>query len=150
MENYDTALKYTEASASSAGMALEKFEDYQSSLSAKTAVLEASLESLAFNAFGTEFYGSVLEAATGLVQFAEETEAVKLGLNTLGVVGGAKLFTSLSAKIVAVTKNLSDFGRAEDLVNATKFTGSFSDLLKYTKGLTGNQLKLILSSKKMV
>lgn len=146
MDGYSKVLEYTTVAQNSSGQAMEKFKNYEESLEAKTKLLQNSLESLAYDAFGNSFYGSVLDATTGLVQFAEKTEALKTGLTTLGIVGGAKLFTAIATSIVGAVKHLNDFNTALSIIKNGNVASSFGTLLACTEGLNKSQLKLILSS----
>ncbi len=146
MDGYSKVLKYTEVAQNSSGQAMEKFQNYEESLEAKTKLLQNSLESLAYDTFGNEFYGSVLDATTGLIQFAEKTEAVKTGLTILGIVGGAKIFATIATSIVGAVKHLNDFNTALSIIKNGNVASSFGTLLACTEGLNASQLKLILSS----
>lgn len=146
MDGYSKVLKYTEVAQNSSGQAMEKFQNYEESLEAKTKLLQNSLESLAYDTFGNEFYGSVLDATTGLVQFAEKTEALKTGLTVLGIVGGAKIFATIATSIVGAVKHLNDFNTALSIIKNGNVASSFGTLLACTEGLNASQLKLILSS----
>lgn len=146
MDGYSKVLEYTEVAQNSSGQAMEKFQNYEESLEAKTKLLQNSLESLVYDTFGNEFYGSVLDATTNLVQFAEKTQVAKEGLTVLGIVGGAKLFTAIATSIVGAVKNLSNFNSALSIINNGNVTASFGTLLACTEGLNASQLKLILSS----
>lgn len=146
MNGYSKVLEYTEVSQNSSGESMSKFQNYEESLEAKTKLLQNSLESLAYDTFGNSFYGSVLDATTGLIQFIEKTSLLKEGLTVLGIVGGAKLFTAISTSIVGVVKNLSNFNTALSIIKNGNVTASFGTLLACTESLNASQLKLILSS----
>lgn len=146
MDGYSKVLEYTEVAQNSSGQAMEKFKNYEESLTAKTKLLQNSLESLAYDTFGNSFYGSVLDATTGLIQFIEKTSLLKEGLTVLGIIGSAKLFTAISTSIVGVVKNLSNFNTALSIIKNGSATASFGTLLACTESLNVSQLKLILSS----
>lgn len=146
MDGYSKVLEYTEVAQNSSGQAMEKFQNYEESLEAKTKLLQNSLESLAYDTFGNEFYGSVLDATTSLVQFTEKTEVLKTGLTALGIVSGAKVFATIATFIVGAVKHLNDFNTALSIIKNGNVASSFSTLLACTEGLNASQLKLILSS----
>lgn len=147
MDGYSKVLDYTTVAQNSSGQAMEKFGNYEESLEARTKLLQNSLESLAYNTFGNEFYGSVLDATTSLIQFAEKTEAVKESLTVLGIVGGAKIFATIATSIVGLVTHLSNFNSALSILKTGTVTANFGTLLACTEGLNMAQLKLVLSSK---
>lgn len=97
MENYGTALKYTEVAANSSGTAMEKMAMYQESVEAKTKALTASFEELSRTILSSDFYAGLLDTSSGFLN--KLTSIVK----TLGVI--PTLLTVISAAMSLGGKN---------------------------------------------
>lgn len=83
MNNYSSALEYSEVAANSAGSALKRYSVYQDSIEAKTNKLTASIESLSTNIVSEELYSGIIQATTGLVEFLDKTNLLKVRLPDL-------------------------------------------------------------------
>ena len=68
MENYDDALKYTEASMNSSGSAMEKFQYYEEGIEGRTNRLVASFEKLSTTLIDDSAIKLVIESINGLVK----------------------------------------------------------------------------------
>lgn len=64
MENYDNALKYTEASMNSSGEAMQKFSEYQDSVAAHSALFEKSVQDLANTAIDSGLVNWFIDLGT--------------------------------------------------------------------------------------
>lgn len=147
MENYSKATSYMETSMNSAGTSEQKFEAYLDSLEAKTKSLQASFESLAVNSFSTEIFGGIIDATTSLVEFMDETNALKGSLIGLATAGAVKGFTVLTTGITNATVKLNNFNAALNIVKSGNIGASeIQRLALMTNGLSASQLKAVISS----
>ena len=148
MQNYDTAKQYMETAANSAGTAEEKFSAYLDSIEAKTKTLQAAFESLSINTFSTELIGGVVEAATAVLQFLDETNLLKGALTGLAVAGVVKGFTTLATGISNAAIKMNEFNSALKLLKAGSIgEAEIEQLATMTANLSQSQLKAVLSSK---
>lgn len=67
VNNWSSALKYSETAANSAGSALERYGVYQDSIEARTNELTAAMEALFTNTISEELYSGIMEVTTGIV-----------------------------------------------------------------------------------
>ena len=151
MQNYDKALQYTEASINSSGTALEKYErSYLNSIEAQRNSLQASFETVILNSDFDEIYSGILSATTALLDFINQTNALKGVLTALTVSGAIKGFMVIKTGIQQAYVSLNQFQQALTIVKQTSIsTQSFERLLLLSKGLSSSQLKLIVSSKSL-
>lgn len=147
MENYETAKKYTELAADSAGTAETKFTAYLDSIEAKTKSLHAAFESLAVNNLSTELLGGIINATTALIEFFDKTNLLKGTLAGLAAVGAVKGFTILAVGISSATAKLNAFNSALKIIKSGNIGDSeISQLAQMTANLSQSQLKAVLSS----
>lgn len=148
MEGYNKTLELTEVAANSAGTAVEKFNNsYFNSLEAKQNTLQASFESMVINSDFGEVYAGIIEATTALVDFINQTNALKGAFAGLAVTGVIKAFLAFKVAIRESFISLNQFQQALTLVNKTQLsTKEFTRLLMLSKNLSASQTKLILSS----
>lgn len=93
MENYGTALNYSEIAADSAGTAMQKFGAYQESLEAKTKRLSASFQELANNTVDSGIVKGFLDLANILVNVTDKVGIFNIALLAVaGVIGGKGIF----------------------------------------------------------
>lgn len=151
MENYNKVLELTEVAANSAGTAVEKFNNsYVNSLEAQRNTLQASFESMVINSDMDEVYSSILEATTALVDFMNETNALKGVMTGLTVSGGIKFFLAMRSGINEAYISLNKFANALKIVKQTNIsTAEFDKLLLLSNGLSQSQMRLLLSSKNL-
>ena len=151
MENYGKALEYTEVAADSAGTALEKFGAYQESLQAKMNSFTAAFGSLSMNTLDADFLGTLIEAGTAMLQFADNTNLVKIALAGLSAAGVVKGFTALTGHIKNAYENVSKLSAAFNMLDNAADVGltakEFDALLSVTDGLNTSQLRLIVTNK---
>lgn len=147
-DNYGNTLKYTETAANSAGTAVDKFnESYLNSLESKENILQASFESMIMNSDFDEVYGGILDATTALVDFINETNALKSVMGGLAVGIGVKAFISIKSGIHEAYVTLNKFQNAINIVGKAKIsTKEFDKLLLLSNGLSKSQMKLIVST----
>lgn len=151
MEGYNKTLELTEVAANSAGTAVEKFNNsYMESLEAKQNTLQASFESMIMNTDFSEVYGGILDATTALVEFINQTNALKGVVTGIAVTGMVKSFLAVKTGIGEAYIALNKYGNALNIVKQTKIsTQDFERLLLLTNSLSANQMKLILTSKNL-
>lgn len=151
MEGYNKVLQLTEVAANSAGMAVDKFNNaFANSLEARQNELQASFEAMIMNSDMEEVYAGILDATKALVDFMNETNALKGVMTGLAVSGGIKFFLSVRSGINEAYISLNQFANALNIVKQTKIsTNDFNRLLLLSKGLSESQMKLLLSSKNL-
>lgn len=151
MEGYDKVLELTETAANSAGTAVEKFNNsYANSLEAKQNTLQASFESMIMNSDFDEVYGGILEATTALVNFINETNALKGAMSGLTIGAGIKAFIAIKGGINEAYIELNKFQNALKIVKKTEIsTESFERLKLLCDGLSKSQMKLVLSTNQL-
>lgn len=147
MEGYAKTLELTEVAANSAGTAVEKFNNsYMESLEAKQNTLQASFESMIMNTDFSEVYGGILDATTALVDFINQTNALKGALAGLTVAGGIKAFLMIKTGVTEAYIALNKFQNALDITKKVSIsTSEYEKLLLLSNGLSASQMKLVLS-----
>jgi TP901 family phage tail tape measure protein len=90
MENYGTALNYSEVAANSAGTAMQKFGAYQESLEAKTKRLSASFQDLANDTIDSGIVKGFLDLSNFLINVTDNIGLLNIALVSLAGVMGAK------------------------------------------------------------
>ena len=148
MEGYNKVLELTEVAATSAGTAVDKFNSsYMTSLEAKESTLQASFESMIYNSDLEEVYGDILDATTALVNFINQTNALKGVMTGLAVSGGIKAFLTIKTGIHDAYINLNQFQNALNMVKQTNISSAdFDRLLLLTNNLSESQMRLIMST----
>lgn len=148
MEGYAKTLELTEVAANSAGTAVEKFNNsYMESLEAKQNTLQASFESMIMNTDFSEVYGGILDATTALVDFINQTNALKGALAGLTVAGGIKAFLTIKTGVTEAYIALNKFQNALDITKKVSIsTSEYEKLLLLSNGLSASQMKLVLST----
>ena len=151
IDGYNKTLELTEVAANSAGTAVEKFNNsYKESLEAKQNTLQASFESMVMNSDFSKTYLGIIEATTALVDFINQTNALKGAMAGLSVGVGVKAFLAIRTVINESYISLNKFGNALNIVKQTKIsTGDFNRLLLLSNGLSTSQMKLVLSTNKL-
>lgn len=91
MENYDSALNYSEASIHSSGQALEQFRIYEDSLAAHTAELENAFIQLSNTFLNSDFLKELTDLGTTGVKAVDDLVGALTPLGTLAAVGGGIL-----------------------------------------------------------
>lgn len=147
-ENYSKALQYTEVAADSAGTAMQKFDDsYLGSLEAKQNTLQASFESMVMNTDFSEVYGGILDATTALINFINQTNALKGVVTGIAVTGMVKSFLAVKTGIGEAYIALNKFQNALDITKKVSIsTSEYEKLLLLSNGLSASQMKLVLST----
>lgn len=147
MNNYASALEYSEAATNSAGSALERYEVYQNSIEAKTNELTAAIESLSTNIISEDLYSGIIKATAGIVEFLDKTNLLKGTLAGLVTMGVSKLFVSIGSNIITVAKSTSQLGTVMALLGKERTENNLKKVGEACVGLNDKQLKLVLSSK---
>lgn len=151
MEGYNKVLELTEVAANSAGTAIDKFNNsYVNSLEAKQNALKASFESMVINSDFDEVYSGIIEATTALVNFINQTNALKGVMVGLTVSTGIKFFLAAKTGANEAYISLNKFANALKIVKQTNIsTADFERLLLLSNDLSESQMKLLLSSKNL-
>lgn len=147
LNNYGDALKYSETAANSAGSALERYEIFQDSIQAKTNELTAAMESLSTNAISEELFSGIIEATTGVVEFIDKANILKGTLAGIVTMGVSKAFVSMATGIIAASKSTAQLTAAMALFDKGRSADNLKDIGATCKGLSDQQLKLVLSTK---
>ena len=150
MNNYSSALEYSEVAANSAGSALERYGVYQDSIEAKTNELTAAIESLSTNIVSEELYSGIVQATTGLVEFLDKTNLLKGTLAGLVAMGVSKAIVSIGTGFITAAKSTAQLSAAMALFENGKSEQNLLAIGAACKGLSDQQLKLILSTKGLV
>ena len=147
MNNYSNVSKYSEISANSAGSALERYGVYQDSIEAKTNELTAAIESLSMNVVSEELYSGIVQATTSLIEFLDKTNLLKGALAGLVAMGVSKAIVSIGTGFVTAAKSTAQLTAAMELFDKGKSKQNLLAIGAACKGLSNQQLKLILSTK---
>lgn len=154
MENYGKALEYAGVAADSAGTAMEKFTAYEDSIGAKAATFTAAIESLTMDTVDPEFVKDLIGAGTAVVEFAEKVGVLKATLISLGAgatMKGVKLladgFNTAKQSILNLGTAINTLRNMQDVSNMTEDT--IKSLGQMTKGLSDEQMKLVLTSNQL-
>lgn len=79
MENYDSAMRYMDVSANSAGTATAKYNAYLDSIEAKSETFQAQFQKLSSNIVNSELIKATYDTGTGILWFLDQL-VTKLGL----------------------------------------------------------------------
>ena len=151
MENYGKALEYAEVATNSEGTAMKKFAAYQESVEAHFNTLIASAEALSKQTFPPELLNGFIDAGTAVLDFLEATNLLTIALTTLGAALTMKGLGVFGSKIKSIYQSVTNLSAAFDILgksaNVKLSTEQFNQLLTVTKGLSAQQLKLVVSNK---
>lgn len=147
MNNYSSALKYSETAANSAGSAMERYGIYQDSIEAKTNELTAAMESLYTSAISEDLFSGIIGATTNVVEFIDKTNLLKGTLAGLVAVGISKMFVSMATGIITAAKSASQLTSAMALLRNGRNVENLEAVGKACVGLNDTQLRLVLSTK---
>lgn len=151
MENYGKALEYAEVATNSEGTAMKKFAAYQESVEAHFNSLIASAEALSKQTFPPELLNGFIDAGAAVLDFLEATNLLTIALSTLGAALTMKGLGIFGSKIKSVYQSVANLSAAFDILgksaNVKLSTEQFNQLLTVTKGLSAQQLKLVVSNK---
>lgn len=154
MENYGKALEYAGVAADSAGTAMEKFTAYEDSIGAKAATFVAAIESLTMDTVDPELVKDLIGAGTAVIEFAENAGLLRAVLISLGAgatMKGVKLladgFNTAKQSILNLGTAINTLRNMQDVSNMTEDT--IKSLGQMTKGLSDEQMKLVLTSNQL-
>lgn len=147
MNNWANALKYSETAANSAGSALERYGVYQDSIEAKTNELTAAMESLSTNTISEELYSGIIVATTNVVEFIDKANLLKGTLAGLVTMGVSKTIVSLGTGFITAAKSTAQLSAAMKLFDNGTSKQNLLAIGSACKGLSDQQLKLVLSTK---
>lgn len=91
MENYDTALKYTETSLGSTGQAMEKFEAYEESIAGHTEKFKNAFQDLSNSVIDSGLINFFIDLGTTGIKAVDGLVDALGGLGAIGVIGGGIL-----------------------------------------------------------
>lgn len=148
LDGYQKSLELTEVAATSAGTAVEKFNNsYMESLEAKQNTLQASFESMIMNTDFSEVYSGILDATTALVDFIDKTNTLKGVVSGIAVTVMVKAFLAVKTGIGEAYISLNKFQQALDIAGKSSIsTVEYEKLLFLSNGLSASQMKLVLST----
>ena len=154
MENYGKSLEYAGVAADSAGTALEKFSAYEDSIEAKAASFTAAMESLTMDTIDSGLVKDLIDAGTAIVEFVEKTGLLKATLISLGAGGIIKGISLITSGFKSAYNEVQNLGTAINTLRKVDNVGDLADdtiksLGKLTKGLSDEQLKLVLTSREL-
>lgn len=154
MENYGKALDYAGVAADSAGTAMEKFAAYEDSIGAKAASLTAAMESLTMDTLDSELIKDLIGAGTAVIELAEKAGLLKAVLISLGAGATMKGVKLLADGFNTAKQNILNLGTAiNTLRDIQDVSGMPEDTIKnlgqMTKGLSDEQMKLVLTSNQL-
>lgn len=154
MENYGKALEYAGVAADSSGTALKKFAAYEDSIEAKANAFTAAMESLTLDTLDSGLVKELIDTGTAIMELAEQTGLLKAALLGLGVGGVLKGVGAISSGFASAKQNILALGEAVQTLRNVQNVGMISGetinrLGTLTKGLTDEQLKLVLSTKEL-
>ena len=147
MDNFSNALEYSEVAANSAGSALERYGVYQDSIEAKTNELTAAIESLSTNIISEDLYSGIIQATTGLIEFLDKTNLLKGTLAGLVAMGVSKAIVSIGTGFITAAKSTAQLSAVMALFDNGLGAENLEAIGAACKGLSDQQLKLILSTK---
>lgn len=147
MNNYSSALKYSEVAANSAGSAMQRYGMYQDSIEGKTNELTAAIESLSTNTISEDLYSGIIVATTNIVQFIDKMGILKGTLAGFVAMGISKTFVSMATGIVSAAKSTAQLATAMALFKNGRSEENLLAIGAACKGLNDKQLKLLLSTK---
>lgn len=154
MENYGKALEYAGVAADSAGTALEKFSAYEDSIGAKAAAFTAALESLTMDTIDSDLVKDLIDAGTAVIEFAEQAGLLRAALISIGAGATMKGVKLISDGFNTAKQSALNLGTAINTLREVDDIGSLAGntintLGKLTKGLSDEQLKLVLTSRQL-
>ncbi len=133
MDNYSSALGYSESAANSAGSALDRYGVYQDSIEAKTNELTAAIESLSTSAVSENTFGRIIEATTSLVEFIDKAGLLKGTLAGLVTMGISKMFVSMATGIISAVKSTAQLTSVMAMFNnGTGTTWSIRNSVRFS------------------
>ena len=91
MENYDTALKYTETSLGSTGQAMEKFEAYEESIAGHTEKFKNAFQDLSNSVIDSGLINFFIDLGTTGIKAIDGLINALTPLGTIGLIGGGIL-----------------------------------------------------------
>ena len=130
---------------------MKKFAAYQESVEAHFNSLIASAEALSKQTFPPELLNGFIDAGAAILDFLEATNLLTIALSTLGAALTMKGLGIFGGKIKSIYQSVTNLSVAFDILgksaNVKLSTEQFNQLLTVTKGLSAQQLKLVVSNK---
>ena len=154
MENYGKALEYAGVAADSAGTALQKFAAYEDSVEAKANAFTAAVENLTMDTIDSGFVKDLIDVGTAIVELTEKAGLLKATLLAMGAGATMKGVQIMATGFRNISQNILNLGESINVLrrvdDASSLTGeTINRLGTLTKGLSNDQLKLVLTSKQL-
>lgn len=143
MDNYSKALQYSSIATDSAGASMEQYGIYQNTVEAKTNELTAAFEALSLHTFSNDLYKGILNATIGIVELVDKSHLLKGALAGVVTVEIAKFSTGILAGANSLRTMTAAFGK----LKIASTIRDFKEVGHACKGLSDQQLKLVLSTK---
>lgn len=109
MENYSTALKYTDTSLQSSGEAMDKFSAYQDSLAGHTEKFRNAFMGLSNSVVDSDMLKAFIDLGTGALNLSESFAKLTNSTGIIGLVGSGVLSaTGKSVDYLKIINNVTD------------------------------------------
>jgi TP901 family phage tail tape measure protein len=129
MENYSTALKYTDTSLQSSGEAMDKFSAYQDSLAGHTEKFRNAFMGLSNSVVDSDMLKAFIDLGTGALNLSESFAKLTNSTGIIGLVGSGVLSaTGKSVDYLKIINNVTDSlrGMSTEGKASSEALGSFS------------------------
>lgn len=129
MENYSTALQYTDTSLKSSGEAMDKFSAYQDSLAGHTEKFRNAFMGLSSSIVDSDMLKSFIDLGTGALKLSESFAKLTNSTGIIGLVGSGVLSaTGKSVDYLKIINNVTDSlrGMGAEGKSSSDALGSFS------------------------
>ena len=129
MENYSTALKYTDTSLQSSGEAMDKFSAYQDSLAGHTEKFRNAFMGLSNSVVDSDMLKAFIDLGTGALNLSESFAKLTNSTGIIGLVGSGVLSaTGKSVDYLKIINNVADSlrGMSTEGKASSEALGSFS------------------------
>lgn len=149
--NIEEAANVYQDSLTATGSMTEEFAKHQESAEGAIIRLQESMIGLSSNVISGDLIKNLANAGTAVLTFTDNTHLLQAALVAVIGVGISKFALGFGKTFSDVSKSVSTFSNAMNILDKTKGSGLNSGVLKSlgiaTKDLTDNQLKLFMSSK---
>lgn len=159
MENYSTALKYTDTSLQSSGEAMQKFSAYQDSLAGHTEKFKNSFMGLSSAVIDSSALKVLIDSGTA---FSGVLTSIIKNLGLFGVAVAGIGITGLAKNFESIKTWMSELGNVQSIINGLNnqailtnagtgllTTESMTTLSSAVAGLNEQQALLVLSTKNL-
>lgn len=129
MENYSTALQYTDTSLKSSGEAMDKFSAYQDSLAGHTEKFRNAFMGLSSSVVDSDMLKAFIDLGTGALNLSESFAKLTNSTGIIGLVGSGVLSaTGKSVDYLKIINNVTDSlrGMSTEGKSSSEALGTFS------------------------